>query len=88
MEKRSRGRPANADRAAARQRGDKRYLDPSPCEVCGDQEKYVANGACVSCAIAAGKLRYASFTLRQKVEQKDRDRARYLKRLTESVESK
>ena len=76
-----RGRPPNINRTAARDAGDKTYIDSgNPCW-CGEDVKYTSNAQCVRCTIAKGKARYAAMTLDQLAELKAKDRARYEARL-------
>lgn len=80
---RPRGRPFNAPRAAARAAGERFYLDQMTCDFCGTSKRYVSNAACVSCAIAAGKGRYAALDDSEKAVVKARDHERYVKRVAQ-----
>lgn len=69
-------------RSEAKAAGLKTYVDPMrPCW-CGCEARYVANAQCVDCLIAKGKARYAALTDDQLDAMKDRDRARYVARIT------
>lgn len=83
----SRGRPPNPLRAAAREAGEKFYADQYPCDFCGTNKKYVANGGCVACAIARGNARYAALDEEAKAALKVADHNRYLKRMAESSDA-
>lgn len=78
-----RGRPTNLPRSAARDAGQKTYLDSAnPCW-CGCDTRYVANAQCVDCLIAKGKARYAALGDKALATLKRRDHARYLQRCAE-----
>lgn len=82
----SRGRPFNANRAAARAAGEKFYVDQDPCRICGTDKRYVSNAGCVCCGIARSRGRYAALDDEGKAAIKAADHARYLKRVAESPE--
>jgi formate-dependent nitrite reductase cytochrome c552 subunit len=75
----SRGRPPNLPRIAARERGEKTYLDAHPCW-CGCEIKYTSNATCVDCQIAKGKQAYASLSPEELAARKIADHARYKNR--------
>ena len=75
----------NPARAAARLSGSK-FFEGDPCDICEATRRYVSNGTCVACAIAAGQLRYSKLSPEQLAEQKQRDKARYEARLDSGVE--
>lgn len=45
----------NSVRHAAMKRGNRRYESPAACQECGTHERYVSNGACVACQLAANR---------------------------------
>lgn len=77
-------RQINLQRAEARLRGEKYYSNSKPCEKCGGRKRYTVNTACVSCAVARGKTRYAGLDTATLAEIKRRDHDRYVKRMAES----
>src|ERR1700731_4869849 len=80
----SRGRPLNPLRAPARQAGVRYYVDEAPCDMCGNNKRYVSNANCVFCAISRGSARYAGLDEAAKAAVKARDHERYVKRMTEA----
>jgi hypothetical protein len=80
----SRGRPFNVNRAAARAADEKFYLDQVECDFCGTNRRYVSNAACVACSIARSRGRYAALDDEGKAAIKAADHDRYLKRVAES----
>jgi len=76
-----RGRRPNQHRVAARLAGEKFYDDPAECDFDGTHKRYVSNAACVACAIARGKARYASLDEDAIAVLKARDHDRYVQRL-------
>ncbi len=78
----ARGRPPNLLRSAAKQAGEKYYLDQSPCDFCGTSKRYVCNGACVACVINRSSARYAGLDEAAKADLRKRDAERYIERVT------
>jgi hypothetical protein len=72
-----RGRRPNPLRSEARARGEKFFADATPCPICGDDERYTTNGACVTCARQRGMQRYAAMDADALAVHKVRDAARY-----------
>lgn len=75
----SRGRPANVPRAEARDAGLRFYTAPEPC-FCGDDQRYVTNARCVTCAIHAAQVRNSGLDPKAREARRVRDAIRYRRR--------
>ncbi len=75
----------NLPRAEARAAGRKRFTDGNDCPLCGCAEKYVSNGVCVDCTKAKATARYAALDETGLANHKQRDHARYLRKLQQSA---
>lgn len=72
------GKPRNLLQETAQVLGDKTYTAVTPC-VCGCDQCYTTNGACVECTKQRSRDRYA--TPEGKRAQRDGDARRYRNRI-------
>lgn len=73
-----RGRPVNPLRAAAREAGEKTYVERDPCLICGTNLRYTVSTGCVKCVTDRSKTRYAGLDEAAKAAHKLRDQERHM----------
>jgi hypothetical protein len=75
----------NPPRSEARAAGARFYCEEQPCALCGCPDFYTSNGYCVDCTKTKASARYAALDEVGLVNHKQRDHARYLRRLARSA---